>query len=69
MAKVTKDTMIGELLQINADVAPLHLNIGMHCRGCPSSQMETIEEAAMVHGIDPDGLVTDINDFLEHAEA
>ena len=69
MAKVTKDTMIGELLQINTDVAPLLLNIGMHCLGCPSSQMETIEEAAMVHGIDPDGLVTDINDFLEHAEA
>ena len=69
MAKVTKDTMIGELLQINADVAPLLLNIGMHCLGCPSSQMGTIEEAAMVHGIDPDGLVTDINDFLEHAEA
>ena len=69
MAKVTKDTMIGELLQINADVAPLLLNIGMHCLGCPSSQMETIEEAAMVHGIDPDGLVTDINDVLEHAEA
>ena len=69
MAKVTKDTMIGELLQINADVAPLLWNIGMHCLGCPSSQMETIEEAAMVHGIDPDGLVTDINDFLEHAEA
>ena len=69
MAKVTKDTMIGELLQINADVAPLLLNIGMHCLGCPSSQMETIEEAAVVHGIDPDGLVTDINDFLEHAEA
>ena len=69
MAKVTKDTMIGELLQINADVAPLLLNIGMHCLGSPSSQMETIEEAAMVHGIDPDGLVTDINDLLEHAEA
>ena len=65
MAKVTKDTMIGELLQINADVAPLLLNIGMHCLGCPSSQMETIEEAALVHGIDPDDLVEDINGFLE----
>ena len=64
MAKVTKDTMIGELLQINADVAPLLLNIGMHCLGCPSSQMETIEEAAMVHGIEPDALVKEINDFL-----
>ena len=66
MAKVTKDTMIGELLQIDENVAPMLLNIGMHCRGCPSSQMETIEEAAMVHGIDPDDLVNDINDFIEH---
>ena len=66
MAKVTKDTMIGELLQINADVAPLLLNIGMHCLGCPSSQMETIEQAAMVHGIEPDALVDQINTFLKH---
>ncbi len=69
MAKVSKDTMIGELLQINSNIAPLLLNIGMHCLGCPSSQMETIEEAAMVHGLDPDGLVADINDFLEHDPA
>ena len=54
MARVSKSTMIGELLQIDADVAPILLNIGMHCLGCPSSQMETIEEAAMVHGIDAD---------------
>lgn len=66
MARVTKDTMIGELLQINADVAPLLLSIGMHCLGCPSSQMETIAEAAMVHGINPDDLVEDINNFLAH---
>ena len=46
MAKVTKDTMIGELLQIDENVAPMLLNIGMHCLGCPSSQMETIAEAA-----------------------
>lgn len=66
MAKVTKDTMIGELLQIDENVAPMLLNIGMHCLGRPSSQMETIAEAAMVHGIDPDDLVNDINDFIEH---
>lgn len=64
MAQVTKDTMIGELLQIDANVAPLLLNIGMHCLGCPSSQMETIEEAAMVHGINPEELVNGINEFL-----
>ena len=55
MAKVTKSTMIGELLRIDENIAPLLLGIGMHCLGCPSSQMETIEEAAMVHGVDPDG--------------
>ena len=64
MARVTKDTMIGDLLQIDQNVAPLLLNIGMHCLGCPSSQMETIAEAAMVHGIDPDDLVVEINTFL-----
>ena len=65
MAQVTKSTMIGELLQIDANIAPVLLNIGMHCIGCPSSQMETIEEAAMVHGIEPDALVNEINQFLE----
>ena len=65
MASVNKSTMIGELLQIDENVAPILLNIGMHCLGCPSSQMETIEQAAMVHGIDPDMLVDEINNFLE----
>lgn len=66
MARVTKDTMIGDLLQIDQNVAPLLLNIGMHCLGCPSSQMDTIEEAAMVHGLDPDDLVVEINTFIDH---
>ena len=66
MARVTKDTMIGDLLQIDQNVAPLLLNIGMHCLGCPSSQMETIEEAAMVPGLDPDDLVVEINTFIDH---
>ena len=68
MATITKDTMIGELLKINADIAPLLLSIGMHCLGCPSSQMETIEEAAVVHGLDPEELVDSINTFLATAE-
>jgi hybrid cluster-associated redox disulfide protein len=65
MAKVNKSTMIGELLDIDANVAPILMGIGMHCLGCPSSQMESIEEAAAVHGIDPDMLVDEINNFLE----
>ncbi|MBP7319425.1 MAG: DUF1858 domain-containing protein [Lachnospiraceae bacterium] len=64
MAQITKDTMIGELLNIDAEVAPILLEIGMHCLGCPSSQMETIEEAAAVHGYDPEMLVEKINTFL-----
>lgn len=68
MAQVTKSTMIGELLSIDENVAPILLNIGMHCLGCPSSQMETIEEAAMVHGIDADALVEQINDFLSQSQ-
>ena len=64
MAQVTKDTMIGELLQIDEDIAPILFGIGMHCLGCPASQMETIEEAASVHGIMPDDLVDEINNFL-----
>ncbi len=69
MATVTKETRIGELLQIDENIAPMLLNIGMHCLGCPASQMETIEEAALVHGIDPDGLVTDINTFIDKDQA
>ena len=66
MARVNKDTTIGDLLQIDQNVAPLLLNIGMYCLGCPSSQMETIEEDAMVHGLDPDDLVVEINTFIDH---
>ncbi len=65
-ATVTKTTMIGELLLIDESIAPVLLGIGMHCLGCPSSQMETIEQAAMVHGIEPDALVDQINEFLKH---
>lgn len=64
MAQVTKDMLIGQLLQIDANIAPILMRAGMHCLGCPSSQMESLEEAAMVHGLDVDVLVNQINDFL-----
>ncbi len=64
MAKVSKDMLIGQLLQIDANIAPILMRAGMHCLGCPSSQMESLEEAAMVHGLDVDVLVKQINDFL-----
>ena len=64
MAKVSKDMLIGQLLQIDANIAPILMRAGMHCLGCPSSQMESLEEADMVHGLDVDVLVNQINDFL-----
>lgn len=65
MAQVTKETMIGELLNMNMDAAaPILLGIGMHCLGCPASQMETIEEAAAVHGVDADELVRMLNEKM-----
>ena len=54
----------GQLLQVDANIAPILMRAGMHCLGCPSSQMESLEEAAMVHGLDVDVLVNQINDFL-----
>ena len=61
MAQITKATKIGELLSVFPESAPILMEIGMHCLGCPSSQMESLEEAAMVHGIDADLLVEKIN--------
>lgn len=61
---VTKDMTIGSILQINEGVVPILMQSGMHCLGCPSSQMESLEEACMVHGIDSDELVAQLNAFL-----
>ncbi|MDC7300733.1 DUF1858 domain-containing protein [Agathobacter ruminis] len=65
MFRITKDTTIGELLKNAPDIAPVLTNIGMHCLGCPSSQMETLEQAAAVHGMDVDDLVEDLRGFME----
>ena len=65
MTRITKDTTIGEALQIDAGIIPILMGIGMHCVGCPSSAGETLEEAAMVHGIDPDMLIEEIQNYLQ----
>lgn len=65
MARVTKDTTIGEVIQIDAGVIPILMGAGMHCVGCPSSAGETLEEAAMVHGIDSNMLVEEIQSYLQ----
>ena len=61
MAEISKNTTIGELLTVFPEAAPILMEIGMHCLGCPSAQMESLEEAAMVNGIDADLLVEKIN--------
>lgn len=58
---VNKDTIIGEILDNDFDVAPYFMEIGMHCLGCPASRGETIEQACAVHGTDPDALVEKLN--------
>ena len=65
MTRITKDTTIGEALQIDAGIIPILMGIGMHCVGCPSSAGEPLEEAAMVHGIDPDMLIEEIQNYLQ----
>ena len=66
MTRITKDTTIGEAIQYDAGIVSILMGAGMHCVGCPSSAGETLEEAAMVHGLDVDVLVAQINDFLEN---
>ena len=60
MAEITKEMTIGEILRTNPDVAPVLMDAGMHCLGCPSAQAESLEEAAMVHGMDIEDLMSKI---------
>ena len=61
MSAITRKTTIGEVLARDMQTAKYFLEIGMHCLGCPHSQGESIEEACMVHGTDPDALVAKLN--------
>lgn len=65
MAQVSKEMTIGEIIMVDEGVVPILLASGMHCIGCPSSQGESLEEAAMVHGMDADELLGTINEYLE----
>ncbi len=64
MATITRKTTIGEVLAMDMGTAKFFLEMGMHCLGCPSSQGESVEEACMVHGLEPDVLVDKLNAFL-----
>lgn len=62
--QVSKDMLIGELVRLDEGIAPILMRVGMHCLGCPSAQMESLEEACMVHGLDVDTVVSAINEYL-----
>ena len=65
MAKISKDMIIADVLDLDAGTAPIFFANGMHCLGCPSARGETIEEACLVHGMDPDKLINELNSHFE----
>lgn len=66
---ITKDTIIGDILDIAPETAPLFMAIGMHCLGCPTSRGETVEEACMVHGIEVEELLEELNKQIASSTA
>lgn len=64
-ARVNKEMVIADMLQIDPGIAAILMASGMHCVGCPSAQGETLEEASMVHGLDAEELVNSVNQYLE----
>ena len=62
MVEITKDTIIGDILGVAPQTAPIFFGIGMHCLGCPASRGETVEEACAVHGVDVDKLLALVNE-------
>ncbi len=65
MAKINKDMTIGEVLRMDTNCAPIFFEMGMHCVGCPSSSMETLEEAAAVHGYDVNLLLKKLEEYFK----
>ena len=64
MTAITKDTIIGDILDLDETTAPFFLEMGMHCLGCPSARGESLEAACMVHGVNVDEMVEKINKHL-----
>ena len=62
--KITKDMLIGDILNMDIETAPFFIEMGMHCLGCPSARGESLEQACEVHGVDVNEMVTKINNFL-----
>ncbi|MGI6122898.1 MAG: DUF1858 domain-containing protein [Acetivibrionales bacterium] len=65
MAKVTKDSIIMDVLMMDKGTAPIFIKHGMHCLGCPSSSGESIEDACAVHGINAENLINELNAFFD----
>lgn len=65
MAVITKDTLIGDILELDETTAPFFLEMGMHCLGCPASRGESLEEACMVHGVDVNEILNKINEHIK----
>lgn len=63
--KYTKDSLVGEVLDNDESLARYFLEMGMHCLGCPASRGETLEQACMVHGVDPEEMVKKLNAHME----
>ena len=59
--QITKDTLIGDILDQNSAVAPIFMSMGMHCLGCPASRGESLEESCAVHGVDVNDILSKIN--------
>ena len=68
-ATINKDMIIADMLKIDQGIAAILMASGMHCIGCPSAQGETLDEAAMVHGMNADELVVNVNEYLAKKEA
>lgn len=64
MTEVTKDMLIGDILDADSGTAEFFLYMGMHCLGCPSARGESLEMACAVHGVDVEQMVADINAYL-----
>ena len=62
--EITKATTMGEMLQYDMGIAYVLMEAGMHCVGCPSSIGESLEEACMVHGLNADEVMANIQEYL-----
>lgn len=64
---ITKEMVIGEILRLDGNLAPILMEMGMHCLGCPSAQMESLADACMVHGVNADEMADKLNAKLEES--